>query len=219
MIKHSTTHKQISKVLLALLLLLTLVIFSIKSVYAQQLTTINVKANTATLIEEAPKEPLKNLAKVLQQKPLTLVGSAKFSVLFWDIYHSHLYTPSGEYLVKSNNNGMTEKSPSLLFEIQYLRDITKQDLITRTIEQWQHLAITAEQYNKFIPVLEAIWPDIKTDDSLALLIDNNLSHFYFNGNHIGTIAHASFGPLFTAIWLDPNTSQPKLRAKLIGENK
>lgn len=138
------------------------------------------------------------------------VGSAKFSVLFWDIYNSTLYTKSGRYL---HNN-----SPkSLLFEIEYLRDITSIDLVDRTIEQWKHLDIAESEYRQFVPILKAIWPDISSGDKLTMLLQNNQSVFYFNDVRVGHIEAKEFSKLFLDIWLSPNTSQAKLRNQLLGE--
>jgi hypothetical protein len=220
MIKHSTSHKQITKTLLTMFILLVLISFSsIKSLHASTLFEPTKPKVTTSVSNDFILH--KNLSDALVETPLTLVGSAQFSVLFWDIYNSRLHTSSGKYSPTSsfNKTGATDRKSPLLFEIEYLRDITKQDLISRTVEQWEHLAIEPTIYVDFIPLLEAIWPNIKAGDSLALWVDGTTSHFYFNGAHIGTVSQDNFGQLFTAIWLAPNTSQPKLRDKLIGENK
>ena len=159
------------------------------------------------------------------------VGHARFSLLFWDIYDSRLLTKSGLYPEdKTKGKG----SPSIIFEITYLRDITKDDLITNTIEQWQHLDISPKAYQHYIPELNRVWPDITEGDTLSLFIKNSESYFYHNQKFIGVIAAkssrtlsqsdslstadntANFGNLFLDIWLSPQTSQPKLRKKLLG---
>ena len=140
------------------------------------------------------------------------VGSAKFSVLFWDIYNSTLYTKSGRYL--------HEQSPeSLLFKIEYFKDITADELIERTVQQWQHLGIPKSQYANYIPKLKVIWPDISKGDSLTILVSEKKSTFYFNDKQVGDIEEKNFSRIFLDIWLSPNTSQAQLRAKLIEGNK
>ena len=140
------------------------------------------------------------------------VGSAKFSVLFWDIYNSTLYTKSGRYL----HEQMPE---SLLFKIEYLKDITADELIERTVQQWQHLGIPKSQYANYIPKLEGIWPDISEGDSLTIFVKENKSIFYFNDKQVGDIKEKDFSQIFLDIWLSPKTSQAQLRAKLIKGNK
>jgi hypothetical protein len=168
------------------------------------LSSANITTENNRVLEKLPDD-FSTLA-------LKEVGSAKFSVLFWDIYKSTLYTHSGVY--KSNN----DQDP-LLFQIEYLKAITAKNLIKRTIEQWQHLKKPESRYLKFIPQLNAIWPDIVAGDKLSLFRLNGYSVFYFNNVKIGEIKQPEFSGLFLDIWLSPNTSQKKLRNKLIkGKN-
>ncbi|WP_286269400.1 chalcone isomerase family protein [Thalassotalea hakodatensis] len=140
---------------------------------------------------------------------LTQVGKATFSFMFWDIYESKLYTQNGSYSTTSNQ--------PLLLDIHYLKDITRDDLLENTVEQWQYLGFTKEQYGKYLDTLRVLWPNIEKGDSLALLYANNQSHFYFNGELLGTIEDTKFAEVFLAIWLSEKTSQPALRKRLIGE--
>lgn len=150
------------------------------------------------------KLPTDNLVKT----HLKMVGEAQFSVLFWDIYYSRLYTPTGTFETVSTDT---------VFEIKYQRDISQVDLIDRTIEQWQHLDFPAAKYQAFVPKLAELWPDIKKGDTLALLVDQQSSYFYFNDQYLGKIEGELFAPLFLAIWISPKTSQPRLRQQLIGK--
>ncbi|MDX2369097.1 MAG: chalcone isomerase family protein [Colwellia sp.] len=149
------------------------------------------------------------LPKDVSQLNFKEVGSAQFSVLFWDIYNSTLYTKSGSY----SHDASTE---SLIFEIEYLKDITRDDLLERTIQQWKYLKIPEAGYNKFIPILKTIWPDISSGDKLAMLVKNKQSVFFFNNVRVGHIEQKEFSKLFLDIWLSPNTSQTKLRKQLLG---
>lgn len=137
------------------------------------------------------------------------VGSAKFSLLFWDIYESTLYTYSGTY------SSLEADSP-VYFKIRYLRDISRQELIARTLEQWQHLAMSNAKIEQYSELLTDLWPDIKAGDSLALLKTTSKSQFFFNDKAIGMIDNQQFGDDFLNIWLSTKTSQPALRRQLLG---
>lgn len=137
------------------------------------------------------------------------VGNATFTFLFWDIYNSRLFTKTGKY---DDNSGQ-----DLLFKINYLKDISADELIKRTVEQWQHLKYDESKYQHYIPKMKSIWPDIKSGDSLTLYRKNQTTIFYFNNEEVGNINDKSFSNLFLDIWLSNNTSQPKLRKQLIGE--
>lgn len=145
-------------------------------------------------------------SKTLNKNNVVLVGEAQFSVMFWDIYKSRLFTPSGKY------NGI---NPTIIFEITYQKDITTSQLIKRTIEQWQKMNIEAAKYQPYLTELTSLWPNITSGDRLALQVADDSSHFYFNDNYVGSIKSPNFAPLFLGIWLSPNTTQPDFRKKLL----
>lgn len=163
-------------------------------------------ADTNTAGDTEFSSQLSIVSSKLLKSELKQVGAARFKVFIWDIYDSRLYSENGQY----------HEDDNFLFEITYLKDISKKALIDRTIEQWQHLKIPAKNYGKFTHQLDEIWPDIKKGDQLSLWVTNSGSTFYFNDELIGTISDVNFGDLFAAIWLSPDTSQPKLRKQLLG---
>ena len=152
-----------------------------------------------------------NLKSVLAVQPFITTGSATFSILFWDLYQSQLKTTSGHYPI-------SVESDELVFQIRYFADISNADLIMRTIEQWQHQGVPQKNYQGYIEALTAIWPNIKKGDSLAMLMQKDKSVFYFNNQYIGAINDDVFGQLFVDIWLGESTSEPRLRAQLLGGN-
>ena len=152
-----------------------------------------------------------DLISLNEQFKFHQVGETTFSFFLWDLYKSRLLTTSGKYPLNENND-------KLIYEINYLRNISKDDLVKSTVEQWQHLKLPNKSYQKFIPQLQSIWPDITKGDVLSLLILNKTSHFYFNQQYIGRINDPEFGQIFLDIWLAKNTSQPKLRSQLLGQN-
>ena len=106
-----------------------------------------------------------------------------------------------------------------MFEITYQRDITKQQLIERTVEQWQKMKITDIDYRAYVAELNNLWPNISSGDKLALQVGDSSSHFYFNDNYLGSVEGQQFAQLFLGIWLSPNTTEPELRKTLLEGNK
>jgi hypothetical protein len=157
---------------------------------------------TLTFAGVTMADPLADLKKV---------GEAKLQVLFWDVYNSSLYSQTGEYQV--------EIFPQAL-KINYLRNIDAKDLIERTQDEWEKLGIEKAKFSPWITLLTDIFPDIKKGDTLLLKVsDTQQSEFFFNGQTIGQISDQAFGKSFLRIWLDENCSYPKVRKKLIGQNK
>jgi len=165
--------------------------------------------NAETNIDHNNTQWPTTLSSYQQQHELKVVGNAVYSLLFWDLYKSQLLTSSGQYSQLSSHD-------DLIYKIEYLKDVSAVDLVEYTIEQWQHLAINEQQYKDYLPQLTAIWPNIKAGDSLALVVQNNSSAFYYNGELLGAMTGEHFAILFLDIWLSKNTSEPKLRAQLLG---
>lgn len=177
-------------------------------------STANKQSHTTEINCEAlDLEEVKanNLTKYIAKQPFTLLGKAKFSVLFWDIYESSLLTSDGK-------KPFNQACQQALFEIQYLRDISKKDLLDNTVSQWQHLSLKESEYLLFLPLLESIWLDINAGDRLSMLTQRNKTLFYLNSEYIGEIESITFAKTFLSIWIDEGTSEPKLRLKLLGDN-
>lgn len=182
----------------------------IKRSYFSQYFTVGCLLALLLAPSQLLAKQVENLNDYLSKNNLQEVGKARFSVLFWDIYDSKLFTSSGSYLTNFPAN------QTILFEIQYLRDINRDDLIDKTIDQWQYIGIKEKEYTSYIPLLQKIWPNIKANDKLALLIENESSQFFYNNQFIGRINQKQFHQNFINIWLSPETSQPKLRKALLG---
>ena len=135
-----------------------------------------------------------------------MVGKARLKVLFWNIYDSALYTPSGAW----QGEGPYQLS------LHYLRDIPVHQLIEQTDKAWREQGRTHPHQAEWLAQLTDIWPDISEGDNLVLSVAaSGHSGFWFNGEYIGAIQDDAFGPLFGGIWLDVDTPQPALRSQLI----
>ncbi|WP_417760240.1 chalcone isomerase family protein [Shewanella sp.] len=141
------------------------------------------------------------------------VGQASLSWLWFDIYHSTLRTPSGQYA------GL--QAP-LALQIRYQREISAQELLDATREQWQKLGYTTEQIEPWLRQLATIFPNVTEGDQLVYVSAGNSGHFYYQAKRqhqferVGQITEAALNQAFIAIWLSPQTEYPKLRQQLIG---
>jgi len=170
----------------------------------------NILVIKATALENTyiDKSQLK-LKQIVSENTFKKVGTAKFTYLLWDIYESELMTTSGKFTFNDQQQ--------LLYKVTYLRDIKASDLIQETKKQWQHLGVKKEVYQPYLSNLKSIWPDIQEGDSLTLFYNKDSSAFYYNNGFIGEYKDQQFAKLFLDIWLSPNTSEPQLRKKLLGE--
>lgn len=142
---------------------------------------------------------------------LTKYGEGEMSVMFWDLYKAELFGKTPSYQAGST---------PIALKITYLRDINKEDLIEATLDQWIHIGFENEAIPNWATQLEQIWPDIKEGSQLIIRVyPGGSSDFYDSKSKIGSVADPQFGKAFLAIWLSEKTSEPKLRAQLIGEIK
>ena len=139
-----------------------------------------------------------------------LVGEARLTFLFWPVYDSRLYSLDGQY---------REGQRPLRLEIQYLLDVEADDLVSRTLEEWQHQQLQHPRQQQWALQLGTLWPDIREGDILAIELDEAGGNtFYRNGQRLGGVDDDAFGAQFLAIWLSPATSRPELRLALIGND-
>ena len=140
---------------------------------------------------------------------LQLVGEARLRVLFWSVYDSRLYTPSGDY-----ERGIRP----LRLEIEYLLNVKARALVERTRDEWQAMGRTHPRQDSWLQRLEALWPDIEAGDVLALEIDeDDVATFLHNGAPIGRVDDPEFGEQFADIWLSEECTRPALRQALLGD--
>lgn len=144
------------------------------------------------------------------------VGQAQLSMFFFDIYESQLLSPDGSYVVDN------DISPHpLALSITYQRDITQQQLLDATVEQWEKLGYSPAMTNEWASRLQAIFPDIEEGNNLTYVTDGYTGSFYYSDPKaskrlIGSIEEEAFNDAFLAIWLSPQTTYPQLRERLIG---
>ena len=130
--------------------------------------------------------------------------------MFWQLYDARLATKTGKF-------EDYQQSTPLLLELTYKRDITRQQFIDATVDEWQKLGHSSKaQQQQWAQQLQSLWQDVKEGDTLAALLqDDGSVKFYLNGTETGVLEDSAFGTAFFNIWLHPDTSAPKLRRQLI----
>ncbi len=104
-------------------------------------------------------------------------------------------------------------------DIRYAMTVKGRDLAERSIKEMKGQGITdAEKLRRWEAAMNGVFPDIKPGDRLVgLNVPGKEARFYTNDRLLGTVADPEFARAFFGIWLDERTSEPKLRAKLLGQ--
>lgn len=143
---------------------------------------------------------------------LETVGQGSYRYMLWQLYDARLASGDGRFVDY-------QQSTPLLLELTYKRNISRDQFIKATVDEWKKLKQTSsEQQQQWAEQLAKLWQDVKKGDKLAaVLLPDNSVEFYFNGTKTGVLADEAFGPAFFNIWLDSATSAPKLREQLTGQ--
>ena len=97
-------------------------------------------------------------------------GKAELSWFLISVYEAQLFTSSGQFVYG--------QYPQAL-EIEYYRNITKENLIKATKEQWEEQAIKHPDLSLWLVELEQVFPDVKPEDKLVFSIDEIGNNQFF----------------------------------------
>ena len=138
------------------------------------------------------------------------VGTGTLNFLFWNVYTATLFAPFGAW----------EKDAPYALHIRYHMDLKGQDIADRSIEEMRGQGLDDTQtIERFRERMSTIFPDVTGGTTLTGIRDRDgKTLFYQNGTFIGAVGEAGFADRFFGIWLSPETSEPRLRKRLLGEN-
>ena len=163
----------------------------------------------SAITEATEQKPIEALEPKLNFDNYQQLGQCQLSWLWLDVYKATFFTRTGKY--------HSDEYPQLLV-ITYLRNISADDLIKATVEQWQHLNYSADDIKAWQQAIKGIWPNISKNDNLSFeVINENHGRFFYNQVYLQDVKDKGFAKAFISIWLSKNTSQPKLRQQLLGQ--
>lgn len=140
-----------------------------------------------------------------------VVGEARLKMFFFKIYDASLIAPNGVFV---------EDQPFAL-KLKYLRDFDGKDIASRSVDEMRKQGMQDEvKLAKWYQQMQQLFPDVKEGQTITGIVDaNQMSHFYFDNQHLGKVEDKEFSEWFFNIWLAENTSEPDMRLALIGKAK
>jgi hypothetical protein len=112
-------------------------------------------------------------------------------------------------------------SPEQPFAMQlvYHRSLVGAKIAERSVEEITKLGYgTPEQRARWGEQMKQFFVDVVGGDHITGVNLPQIGvRYYYNGKLLGEILDREFAKAFFAIWLDPRTSEPELRKKLLGE--
>lgn len=148
----------------------------------------------------------KDLGEFIEQPQL--VGKARLTMYFFDIYDATLIAPQGKF---------TSEKPFAL-ELTYLRDFDGEEIASRSVDEMRKLGMKDEvKLAKWYQEMNDIFPNVKENETITGIVDEQqISHFYIDDQLLGHVHDKEFSKWFFSIWLSEDTSEPKMRKRLLG---
>ena len=108
---------------------------------------------------------------------------------------------------------------ALALELVYARKLVGEMIASRSLDEMRRIGPFSEaQGAAWLAAMTQLFPDVQAGDRLTgVQRPGQSARFFFNGQRRGEVADGEFSRLFFGIWLSPRTSEPKLRAQLLGE--
>ena len=105
-------------------------------------------------------------------------------------------------------------------DLHYQRSLKGAKIAERSVEEIRALGgQDAADLARWGSAMAQIFPDVRKGDHIAgVHVPGKGARFFHNGRPIGEIADPKFARAFFGIWLDPRTSRPEFRTKLLGRS-
>jgi len=138
-------------------------------------------------------------------------GQGLLRVWGFEVYRARLW-------VGPRFNPADHASDALALELEYLRAFSAASIASRSIEEMRRQQpIAPDQGERWQHALQAVLPDVRAGDRLlGLYRPGQAAQFRQPNRALGEVADPLFARLFFGIWLAPTTSEPGLRAALLG---
>jgi hypothetical protein len=109
-------------------------------------------------------------------------------------------------------------SRALALELRYARALRGPLIAERSITEMKRVGEFGEaESQRWLEAMKRIFPDVNDGDRITgVHRPGEGALFFVNGKPAGEVRDALFARLFFGIWLSPRTSEPALRAALLG---
>jgi hypothetical protein len=143
-----------------------------------------------------------------------LQGSGRLRFLGLRIYDARLWT-------QARPVGADWAGVPCALELEYARALDGAQIAERSlVEMRRQGEIGAVDAERWLGSMKELFPDVKEGDRITgVNLPGVGARFYFDGALRGELRETEFARRFFGIWFAPQTSEPALRADLLGAGK
>jgi hypothetical protein len=111
-----------------------------------------------------------------------------------------------------------EPDDTFALDIVYAREVAGKALAESSIGEMKRVGFNDEaQHARWLAAMIRVFPNVARGDRLVALHQTGAGTSFFGQDRaLGSIDDPAFARAFFAIWLDPKTREPELRARLLG---
>ncbi len=106
----------------------------------------------------------------------------------------------------------------LALEMRYARTLSGGSIADRSLDEMKRVGdFSQADGQRWLDAMKRAFPDVKAGDRITGVHRPGVgATFFVNGKATAEVRDAQFAQLFFGVWLSPRTSQPALRAALLG---
>lgn len=118
--------------------------------------------------------------------------------------------------VAGQADGALREDAPLALRLEYQRDIPGARIVAASVDEMQRLGVDAARLQRWEGEMRRLFPDVRKGDAITgVFLPGRGARFFLGGQALGEVNDADFARSFFAIWLDPRTRAPDLRAALL----
>jgi len=135
------------------------------------------------------------------------VGSGEFRYWGFLVYDASLWSPQGDY----------QPGGPFALSLRYARNVSRKDIVEASIDQMRDLGFPVDKHPEWKSKLDQVMVSVKSGDTLTGVYTPGQGAVFFHNDKLTGQISERLAKAFFAIWLDPKTSEPKLRQALLGD--
>ena len=141
---------------------------------------------------------------------LQVVGTGILKVFFMDIYNLTLHSKGRDYRV----------SDHFALEFDYKKSVSKKTIVDASINELSKVPnVGSIEIKAWKQILEKGIIDMQAGEKASVVFSKSGDvEFWLENRETFSFQDLKFAENFATIWLGPQTSHPKLRLALLGEN-
>jgi hypothetical protein len=140
-----------------------------------------------------------------------LIGMGEFTWFGLKIYQASLWANDATWHFDAKDDA------KFALDLQYARSLHGERIADASLKEMKRMEIgSPQQQQSWLAAMKSMFPDVEKGTHITgVYLPNHGARFYLNGKLLGEVPDPEFARAFFAIWLDPRTSDQKLRSALL----